>query len=378
MSEQPFVPENFREKTPNALEPKSGFVSPAEQEEISFERRVSEFLNSENFLNFIREFPDKERGSKIGMILEYFTIHPDGFELNEFLKVLAEKRGIRDISEVSEQIVNSIMRKLGINDPNHPDSANKIFEYFSSNFFDQGYFFHGFNGAFLKNIQTEGLALHSRRWDWQELKTIIEIGKRVGVPMLLGWGGINSEGKISLAGTAGNVYHYACSSPEWFAQFVSEGFHIPNEKKKKEAYYRRDYATARQNIADVCQELMSRREEDIKAKKAHPNLTAQEKQTLTDFFEKYWKIFAGADSRPQCCLVAKSALEWGGRTYTDFDDYRTGAFNAKINEQPTIQNAVKNILGMQGFSVDIQIKRNVPSRDIKIVNLPDYNKVFPE
>lgn len=355
----------------------SATIRTAEQSDLGFEQRVSQFLNSEVFLHFLHELPAEERDSKVGLVMEYFIIHPDGFGLDEFLDALRQDGKIKKISDASSLIVDSIARKLGIADINTHEGSQAIFDYFEKHFFGNGYFFHGFNGVLEEDIQTQGLTLHNRRWDWHELKQVMDIGNKAGVSTILGWGGINSEGKTSVSGTADNTYGYAYASPEWFAQFVSEGWHIPLDKKKKEAYYRRDYKTARRNIEDVCTALMSRKEEDIHAGKAYPNITEQDKQILLDFFEKYWAFFAGEKSKPKGALIQRSALQLATSSYDSFDDYlRTNPHFG--NAKTTVQDAIRTLLGSGGFYNDVQIEHDIPPQGIKTVDLPDYNKVFPE
>src|SRR5579872_3090067 len=348
-------------------------INVSEMGDLNFEQRISQFLNSENFLNIVKEFPSAERATKLGMVIEYFIIHPDGFDLENFVQQLQANPAIKSMSDANELIVASIAHKLNIK---NTEDSEAIFQYFNDKYERNGYYFHGFNGSFRNDIQKNGLSVKERHWNWTELEKIIEIAKKAGQPMILGWADINSKERISLAASANNIYSYAYASPEWFAAFVSEGSHVSDEEDRKKAFYRRDYKTAKNNIEKLVAALTSRKQEDIEAKKAYPNITPQEKQAILDFFEKYWKIFAEEKSKLEGALVKKSATKWGRSTPVSLADYKKHFTGNKIT---TVQDVIKTeLIGDETFHHDMQINHDIPPEAIKIIELPSYDKVFPE
>lgn len=267
--------------------------------------RISNYLNSPNYLELIKTFDLEKRGEVIGLTTQYFILHPDGKDADDFVHQLQgiNFSGILGNARVTQLLVDSIAKKLGLNNIETDNAKTQIFDYYIENHELNGVYYHGFNGAFESAILTNGLTTNERFWNWKDLDEIRKIGEINGKGMLLGWANINSEGKISFSEVAKNSYRYALASPEWFAQFVSEGFHIPSNPIQKNAYYRGDYEQARINIEQLCIKMQSSKLEDIQNKKVSPNISDAEKQKILDFFEKYWALFRGANSSPCLALI---------------------------------------------------------------------------
>lgn len=188
-------------------------------------------LNSEDYLKYLRGFDHEARCKAIGQTIEYGVIHPDLYQIGTHLDTLKEA-GL-DFSRtdtgkiISESITKSIAAKLGLGtNLDDPEVQAKIFDYYVKNVDDGGVFYHGFNGSFEDQIKAQGLKAEDRMWDWKELERIHEIAKKAGWGMLLGWGMLNSQSKISYSHGTDNLYRYAVASPEWFAQFTAEGWHV--------------------------------------------------------------------------------------------------------------------------------------------------------
>jgi len=343
----------------------------ARQENLEqhWEQNVSADLTSERFITLLQAIPSKDRSKAIGMALQYRTSEPADEDFWKYVENLPQSFEFK--SDYGEQAI----RNLEISDLDNLDNKRKIFAEFFRLYNQNGYVFHGFNGVFEEDIRTKGLDTEARKWDWNELKRISDIGSKSGAPMILGWGTINSKGKIFFDRTAEHTYRYATASPEWFAQFTSEGYHIVNEPQKKEAFYRRDYQQAKQNVIDLCDRMMSSTKEDIDANKAYPNITTEERQEIMDFFEKYWLKFAGETSQPRVALIKRSSIPEIQLGPLDFDDFCETY--KKTPEEVDIRWAMNEILEMEHFGVDSRLIKNVSPENLRIVDLPDYNTVNP-
>ena len=348
-------------------------------EDLPTAERMSVLLNSPTTLNKIREFPEKIRGKVIGGIIEYLILFPETTDIESYLDKL------QTISELEENprgdlefkgkkvqhIINQVKENLGIEESD-PTADEKIYQYLVEKFFKEGYLFHSFNGSFEESVRENGLDLHKRDWDWQKLERIREICTPVGEPRILGWGDLNCQGKISITDKTDFVYRYGVASPEWFAQFTSEGFHIPNsEPYDKKAYYKKDYEAAKKNILLLCEKLMSRSEEDIKNRKAYPNITPEEKIEILNFFEEHWKIFANEKSSPKCALIKRSALQKDIPPFETYEEYTKNPFA----KDPTLKQAVAFLFS--SFDHDKQHTKNISPEDISIIDLPEYTEVHP-
>ncbi len=342
--------------------------------------RISNYLNSPNYLRLIRGFDPKQRGEVLGLTTEYYILHPDGKGADDFVRQLqgVDFSGMGRSAKVTRLLVDSMAKRLGINDVSTDEAKAKIFDYYIDHHVLKGVYYHGFNGAFESAILSEGLTTDDRFWNWKDLDRIREIGAKTGNAMLLGWGGINSKGKISYSSIARDSYRYAQASPEWFAQFVSEGFHIPNNPVQKEAYYRKNYQQARKNIEELCAKMQSSKPEDIQAKKAYPNISDAEKQEILDFFEKYWSLLRGQNSSPCLALIDRDIAHEPPEQYREDmrQYYGNYASYADITRSKDIYGAISLIEGGDSLHVDSQTTNNIPSHKIEVIHLPEYEQVY--
>lgn len=145
---------------------------------------------------------------------------------------------------------------------------------------------------------------------------------------------------------------------------------------RKEAYYRRDYQTAKQNVVDVCDDMQSRSQKDIDAKKAYPNITDSERKAILDLFEKYWKLFAGPNSQPCAALIERGAFYAEGKyPYKSFQDFQETFVDR--GEPPTIGKAIDLLRYFDSAYVDSQTQKDISPVSISIIQLPEYSKVNP-
>ena len=214
--------------------------------------------------------------------------------------------------------------------------------------------------------------MNIRFWNWEELNHIKAICSKAGHAGVLGWADLNSQGKISIADNTDNLYRYSLASPEWFAQFVSDGFHIPaNKPYDKKAFYKRDYSSARKNIELLCEKMMSSSEIDILNKKAYPNITLEEKNEILNFFEKYWKIFANEKSIPKCALIKRFSINRTNEIKT-YKEYCKLAQDLNFDDY-SLERAIDFLISSKEH--DTQLETNIDFKNILLINLPEYNKI---
>lgn len=341
------------------------------------ERQLTALLNSPETLEIIREFPEKFRELLIGLIVEFWILFPNATSVSSYLQELkkAESSLQNDYErrkQTSPLLVQLIAQEIGIQGVRDDDSSNAIVSYIHERFFRNGFVFHSFNGFFTESIREHGLDPQTRAWDWGELRRIMDIGRAVGTPMLLGWGDINSEGKTSIGDNVDSIYRYGVVSPEWFAQFVCEGWHIgltpPYDKK---AFHKRDHISARRNLEAWIQKNRTKDESFIAEHKSYRNLTDEECTEILSFFEKYWMKFGGKESDPKMVLIPRILVhqeKTGIQSYTDFRE-------ASWKKEGTLGECVSMLLSSR--YPDLQIQKNIPPSGLRIIDLPKYMDVFP-
>lgn len=338
-----------------------------------FNERLSDFFRSGEFVEFIEQIADFERERAIGVIIDYNVLHRDGFMFPEFQELL-RNHGPRDDYAISNFYVDSIAKKLKLEDVDSEDSKEQIWRYFHRNCEKNGFCFHGFNGAFEDSIKKIGLTRGERLWSDLELERIREIGDNHGTTMLLGWHGINSSQNLFYDASPRNVYQYGSGSPEWFNQFVGGGFHMSvKDKAAKSAFLRRDYDQARHNIEDLCQRWSSNDEELIRQRRAYPNLTIEERVEIIGFFEKFWLLLAGEKSKPKAALIKKSVL---GQDDIFAADYEVASGQAGKSPSDPVRQVIKFVMQAEYSYVDLRTREDIRPQDFLIVDLPEYNRVF--
>jgi hypothetical protein len=348
---------------------------------MPFEDKISTILNSEAIIEKINRFPESSRDMIIGSLIQYLILFPNSDEttLDTYCDSLLEETSLLDSEDMNgllmkkeQMLKQAIIEALNIEESavEEPNNISAIYHYIYNAYIKNGYYFHSFNGVFEESIRTEGLSKDTRFWDWNDVDRIQEICSKAGYPLVCGWSKLNSKGKISLGDDPNNIYRYANTSPEWFVQFVAHGFHIQNKPPyDKKAFYKKDYAAARQNIERWCDRMESHPETPI---------NSDERQEILNFFDKYWPVFTKESiSSPRCALVARTALDRGGRFPESFEEYKSmheqlGTWRTPIT--------VDFIVGTLLFSSepDFQIDTNISPDTLKIISLPEYAQVHPD
>jgi hypothetical protein len=359
-------------------------IEKSERKDIG--NKISETLESADVLGKITGFEEEHRGAVLGAIIEYLCLHDvqtDG--LQDFIGKLRDASPVVSSQGYQEGkydalLISTIARKLSLSEPLDRNGCRAVGNYLVDRLVRHGQYYHSFNGAHEKSIREKGLLPDAEIADRAEMDEIAAIGRDHGVPMILGWYKINSAGKIFFDGHGMNIERYAVASPEWFAQFCSEGSHVPTVFLKKSAFYRRDYATAKQNVLDLCAALKSATPEDIAARKRYPNITPEEEQKLMAFFEKYWARFASADALPKVALIAKSAVEDVEKesVWYQYDAFCERLRQGRNAEHWTDQEALRFMCSYLRRANDAFIEKAIAAKDISVVTLPTYNQIHPK
>ncbi len=349
-------------------------------ESVEVNIKISDVLKLPPVLDRIRNAEDPESGRKIlGVVIEYLCLHNSTAGLNDFLENLPNLSSEFSAKDYDVLLVSSVLKKLGLKEPLAKDDAKVAARYLTERLIIQGFYFHSFNGVNEQSITEQGLLPNPETIDQDEMEEIAAIGRKHGVSMILGWKKINSTGKIFFDGHAMNVGKYAYGSPEWFAQFCSEGMHIPNESNRKTAFSRRDYKTAKANITDFCSSLKSASIDDVTTGKAYPNITDDEEQKIHNFFEKYWARYASEDAVPKVALVPKSSVidveEKASRYDYDTIQQILLEHSDSVLDATRILEFICNSLRRE---TDVSVDFAISPENIKIVTLPTHNQTYEE
>ena len=323
-----------------------------EQDRERLMEGLEKFINDEKTIDQIVSFPEGCRDRLIGELIRAYLVFKDEKYSTVYLERLRDclaETGRLD--NYDDPLIDTIAMSLGT-DPTTQDGKESIHNYYQANYGSQSYHYHGFNGAFKEAVEKNGLTTTQRIWDWGELRAIHDIATQHHTPMLLGWGMLNSESGVFVTDSPKLLYGYANASPEWFAQFVAEGFHIPNIGHNKQAFNRKDYKQAKENIENTCGAM---------------GVTADEYDTIMAFFEKYWHILAAESANsPQLAIIShpKPIYSWqekcaSAQRYGDMLEPTLVLFNPG------------------GVGVDKKLTEDIPPKDVQIVQLPAYSLIHP-
>lgn len=306
---------------------------------LPLEEKISHLINQPEVTEIIRQ----KGGEMLGVAIKFIILFPEDEEgLVDFLR---QYKG-HNSPKSEALLIRKIAEKLGLTESESEESIRKIYEYFYEKFVKNGYYFHGFNGAFLSAIEEHGLDPHERLWDWDEINEITAIlrGKETddgthSVNSFFGSLHMNSEGLISIADAIDQLPQYSQGSPEWFNVFT--GY----------ALQRRDYKAARQNVVEKMSHVY--------------DLNLNDKLKIFEFFDKYWSLFASEDSQPKCALIKKEAVLTDGAI--DFF-HPDKVCNTQGGEPYGRMASI-----FTGMHSNEQIKIRIPRKDLKIVDLPNYS-----
>lgn len=137
---------------------------------------------------------------------------------------------------------------------------------------ESGLLFHSFNSSFLPKIQEQGLVLHDKPWNLNEVEKIRMIFKKYGIQNIFGMYQGKIETPIFFSNQLCSSPYYGLSSPTFFRKFIE------NDKSYFNVFLNRDREMAIDSIKKLCFPL-----------------TEEEKKYVYNFFSKYWTYFASDD-----------------------------------------------------------------------------------
>ena len=248
--------------------------APFKLETVLTERRFVDFLQNHEYFHQVKI---------IGAALLYLRIHPDGFEFWNFIGQLDAEKALNILNGFDVSFINdSILRKLGISDPNDLTSKERVRDFLIDRLSNNGVLMHGFNGAFESLIRIHGLVPGMRAWKREEIEEIHEILEPHGaaegrMPFVL-----NDHDMIWSTGNSEHVYYYSLHSPEWFSLFVGDEIGAPS-----------DYEKAKQQLT-----------ERLDALTAESGLNEMDRKKVMDFFEKYFALLRNPKSSPKVALFS--------------------------------------------------------------------------
>lgn len=154
----------------------------------------------------------------------------------------------------------------------------------TGNFLNEGFVFHSFNAAFLDTINSKGLIAKEKPWNLEEVEMVRSIFQKKNQKNIFGLYQGRSETPIFFANNLTSSAYYGLSSPTFFRKFIE------NKPKYFNVFLNRDFNKASESIEEVCN-----------------GLSSEEKDTVFEFFHKYWNIFT-SEKYPCIAISTKEKL----------------------------------------------------------------------
>lgn len=187
-----------------------------------------------------------------------------------------------------QDILNTIIDQIFQHRENDYALAMKLYHQFITD----GYCFHSFNAAFLPTIQKQGLVVEDKPWDNEQIEEIRSLFRSHHVPDVFGLYQGRKSTPLFFANNLNSSRFYAYSSPTWFRHFVSGGMSGKMSEFDKTAFFRRDYAKAKENVIKLIKKTQISEDDQTK---------------IMQFFDQQWNWIATNDS-PLVALVKREDL----------------------------------------------------------------------
>ncbi len=226
-----------------------------------FNVNLNIFINSKDFLLTLKKFNPNYRLKLIGLVIEYLILHKDFYQINKYIDYLFKDQKNKNIvgnhwivKDKNKYLINSVANRLSTN------NKIEITRHINKVFYQEGFFYHSFNGGLLNLIKKNGLNSDKKLKLWEEAKYIQEIFNMSGYYSVLGFIDSYEKNKIFLSANFQSLYKYTLSSPEWFDQFTSRTInHLLNPNVYENSFYTRDYKKAKNNIIDLINNINNRK-----------------------------------------------------------------------------------------------------------------------
>jgi hypothetical protein len=236
---------------------------------------------------------------------------------------------------------------------------------------EDGYYYHGFNGVSGASIAKRGLDAEHDQLDGDDFTKVLSVFDRADATWVFPFKK-HTGGRLSVSSEVQAACHYAYRAPEWFSIFLSN-FGVGYDCLLKKDYAATKAAlgafidrrikpelrekglrklTQRQQQIDFCKRALERTPNsdgfrnllaELENAESQDDNIEQDLETVWEFFEKYWNLFAGGeDNAPKLALVERA----------DLTDVK------KLNCQS-----------------DLYIEHSIPPEKVMIVDLPSYKQI---
>lgn len=396
---------------------------------LDYQIRLQEYINSEDFLQLLKNINQKFRINVIWLVIEYSIIHKDLFQINEYILFLSNyfnsfgtyiDKNYFHIPDKIKFLEKTISNKL------NTDNNAVIKNFIQEEFYNHGYLYHSTNEMNIDSIKTSWLDSQIRMWDWAEIKIIQEIFEKIGIYSIFGFLDINCNNKTSISDNYQSLYKYALTSPEWFNMFVS-GYHIPRIKGfDDKAFYKRNYQNSKNNLLILLDSIKSNEymnyqnnlSSDLK------NKWVDTKEIFNDIIKIYQKINYTNKTKSECFydIIYNQKNKYSEIDNKIFSSYERGfifmkLYNMFMNNENKAVNYIINsnekdilikffekywnmfwkgnlatiLLDRKSLNLnwendknnylntnkwDYQISENINNSNFIYINLPNYSKIF--
>ena len=341
---------------------------------------LDEFINGDDFINAISPLKDDIVDNRsiplvaymLSHSIKYYLMFKDkGFtndDLYNYINDLSTKystfrnkdydyisfivEGRPNIREYDNfLILKNVLKMYGLTykDINVGDNKRKVFD-FLNEYANNAYMFHAFNSSSEDSIIKYGISSNIRLNTDEEVLKINELFSKYGEYGILNDYENSSMGSFYYSRDPIVSYRYGLKSPEWF-YMICGGSRSYNQDKEfnQDAYIDRDYDAAFNNI-NVMMNKLSFNDED--------------KEIVTNFFNKYWNIFneyeprllilPDEEARQRVDVLEEEDYEMNPLEFTD------DAMNLYVNDYDT------NI----DYSSDINIGEGI------IIGMPTHQEII--
>lgn len=340
---------------------------------------LDEFINGDDFINAISPLKDEIVDNRSIPLVAYFISHSikyylmfkdtnytndDLYNYINFLSNKYESFRNKDYDYINYTIegrpsirayddfliLKNVLHNYGLSykDLNDNDNRKKVYDYLN-NYMNNTYMFHAFNSASEESIIKYGISPNIRLNSNEEVVEINNLFKKYGEYGILNDFENSSMGSFYYSKDPIVSYRYGLKSPEWFYMFCGGSrAYTQDEVYDEEAYINRDYDASLNNINTKMDKL---------------SFSKEDKDKVTNFFNKYWNYFNEYEPR----LLILPDIYARRDDELEEDDYE---INPIEFTDETINLYVNEIDTNTSYPVDMDIKDGI------LIGLPTHKEVI--
>ena len=209
---------------------------------------------------------------KYQIIINDETYH--SYFLNKLSNITTNYENHQDlVIKGNNLLVDLVARKLDLN-KNMIEDKKEIIKYIYDKYIVNGYCFHSFPRALKKSVEEDGLTQVIDYKELSDLKRINYIFSKHNYKDIISRDLKATSKNIYITDSPAMAYYYAFRSPAYLAELTSLSKYYKNiKKKKKNAFYEKDYNKCKSNLTSLCE---------------HVNMTIKEENTILKAFNKRW------------------------------------------------------------------------------------------